>query len=113
MKRLMFSFMLLCSCDQKTDEDPRSVNCLDYANATLGMCFDAAVKESFLDCGEDLLEAAYNACNLALESDLTVCIPFRAYSSQAATDRAKHGCSGYVYPPAPKNWRGHGSEAAP
>lgn len=109
MKRILSTIALcfvVASCDQKKDEHPPpNLTCLDYATALLGMCFDAIGTEdveSQLQCDESLLEAGYNACHMALETEVTVCVPYRSYGV--------HKCSGYVYPPAPANWRGEQRE---
>lgn len=99
MKRITLLLLLCCSCAEKKVTS----TCLDYATALLGMCFDAVERgESQLQCDSGLLEAGYNACYMALETNAHVCVPYR---DQGFGD-PKHACSSYVWPPAPPNWRG-------
>lgn len=111
MRRILATVVLcLISCAQKKVDPPPPFTCLDYATALLGMCFDAVGTEdveSQLQCDSGLLEAGYNACYMALETGVDVCVPYRdRMSSGNSAGHTLHACSGYVHPPAPANWRG-------
>lgn len=93
------------TCKKPDPEKPPT--CLDYATAVVGMCYDAtrtSEGQPVTDCAtQEVFEVAYNACNITLDNEQAVCIPYRV---EVHADEWQHACSGYVEPPAPTNWRG-------